>query len=203
MTNIFVAKLDFGVSDETLKGLFENYGTVLKCQIAKDRETGKPRGFAFVEMQTPEETQAAIKGLDGHTINGRSMVVKLAEDRSSGKGGNKRNDSRPRRDFDKRPPRSPRTEASSGDSQKKPDSYSVPVAPQPESAPSAEEKPKKTKRGKNKSKSSDKPENREYKMSAHKKSGKRNRIQFDDDDDWEMEFRRNQKSGWDNDEDDY
>ncbi|MDB4516919.1 RNA-binding protein, partial [Crocinitomicaceae bacterium] len=83
MTNIFVAKLDFGVSDETLRELFESYGTVLKCQIAKDRDTGKPRGFAFVEMKSPEETQVAIRALDGHTVNGRSIVVKLAEDRSN------------------------------------------------------------------------------------------------------------------------
>lgn len=203
MTNIFVAKLDFGVSDETLKGLFENYGTVLKCQIAKDKETGKPRGFAFVEMQTPEETQAAISGLDGHTINGRSMVVKLAEDRSSNKGSNNRNDSRPRRDFDKRPPSSPRSNNVSETSEKKPDSYSIPVAPQTDDSYSLEEKSKKTKRGKNKVKSSDKPENREYKMSAYKKSGKRNRIEFDDDDDWEIEFRKNQKGGWDDDEEDF
>jgi len=77
MTNIFVAKLDFGVSDEALKLLFENYGTVVKCHIAKDRETGKPRGFAFVEMGTAEEAQEAIRALDNYEINGRNMVVKL------------------------------------------------------------------------------------------------------------------------------
>ena len=50
MTSIFVAKLDFGVSNQELRQLFENYGTVLKATVATDRETGKPRGFAFVEM---------------------------------------------------------------------------------------------------------------------------------------------------------
>ena len=54
MTSIFVAKLDFGVSNQELRQLFENYGTVLKATVATDRETGKHRGFAFVEMADRE-----------------------------------------------------------------------------------------------------------------------------------------------------
>ena len=71
MTSIFVAKLDFGVSNQELRQLFENYGTVLKATVATDRETGKPRGFAFVEMADRQEASNAISALDGHVINGR------------------------------------------------------------------------------------------------------------------------------------
>ena len=85
MSSIFVAKLDFAVSDEELTGLFEEHGTVVKAHIAKDKETGKPRGFAFVEMSNDEETSRAISALDGRSINGREIVVKLAEDRSGNK----------------------------------------------------------------------------------------------------------------------
>lgn len=202
MTNIFVAKLDFGVSDEALKSLFENYGTVVKCHIAKDRETGKPRGFAFVEMGTADEAQEAIRSLDGHEINGRNMVVKLAEDRSS---GNKPRSSGPPRDRernfnrDSRPPR----QDSSDSRPPKTDDFRAPVAPKDEdsSSSSAEKTPK---RGKNtkKKKSSDKPENREFKMSAHKKSGKKPRVQYEDDDDWELELLKQKRRGWTEDDED-
>ena len=60
MTSIFVAKLDFGVSNQELRQLFENYGTVLKATVATDRETGNPRGFAFVEMADRQEALSAI-----------------------------------------------------------------------------------------------------------------------------------------------
>lgn len=197
MTNIFVAKLDFGVSDDALKDLFENHGTVVKCHIAKDKETGKPRGFAFVEMSSPEETQAAIKALDGHAINGRNMVVKLAEDRS----GNKPRPSNQNRDrsFNQgsRPPRTPKPEQKPAPS----DSFTAPVAPPSEDKDSSQPIEKTTKRGKNKKKKSgDKPENREYKMSAHKKSGKRSRIDFEDDDDWELELLKQKRRGWSDEE---
>lgn len=198
MTNIFVAKLDFGVSDEELKALFERYGVVRKCQIAKDRETGKPRGFAFVEMQTAEEAQAAISGLDGHTFNGRAMVVKLAEDRSSG-GGNRR------------PQQSPRPQSSSDSRPPRPASPSTPRSEEPpvrrdsdDDAPASDfsSEEKATKRGKNKKKKpTDKPENREYKMSAYKKSGKKPRADFQDDDDWELELLKQKRRGWSDDDD--
>ena len=82
MTSIFVAKLDFGVSNQELRQLFEIYGTVLKATVATDRETGKPRGFAFVEMADSSEAQRAIQALDGHIINGRALAVKEAEQRT-------------------------------------------------------------------------------------------------------------------------
>ncbi|XOV68155.1 MAG: RNA recognition motif domain-containing protein [Fluviicola sp.] len=207
MTNIFVAKLDFGVSDEALKSLFENYGTVVKCHIAKDRETGKPRGFAFVEMATADETQEAIRALDGHAINGRNMVVKLAEDRG---GGNKPRSSGPPRDRnfnrDSRPPqrdsRPPRSEGAENRPPKT-DDFKPPIAPRTEESDSATSDEKTPKRGKNKKKKSgEKPENREFKMSAYKKSGKKPRVEFEDDDDWELELLKQKRRGWTDDEED-
>jgi RNA recognition motif-containing protein len=82
MTSIFVAKLDFGVSNQELRQLFENYGSVTKATVATDRETGKPRGFAFVEMSDRQEALRAIEALDGHVINGRALAVKEAEQRA-------------------------------------------------------------------------------------------------------------------------
>jgi len=193
MTNIFVAKLDFGVSDDALKALFENHGTVIKCHIAKDKETGKPRGFAFVEMSSPEEAQAAIRALDGQAINGRNMVVKIAEDRGNSKprpaaGGNRE------RSFNKdsRPPRTATPE-----SKPKSESFTPPTPPEIDDKEDSPKVEKTTKRGKNKKKKSgDKPESREYKMSAYKKSGKRPRIGLEDDDDWELELLKQKRRGW-------
>ena len=87
MINIFVAKLDFSISSDQLREEFEKFGRVNKATVATDRETGKPRGFAFVEMANREEGEQAIEALDGKTFNGRSVAVKEAEDRR----GNKNN----------------------------------------------------------------------------------------------------------------
>jgi RNA recognition motif-containing protein len=86
MTSIFVAKLDFGVTNEQLKALFEQHGKVNKASVAIDRETGKSRGFGFVEMPDLNEAQQAIRALDGFHVNGRPIAVKQAEDRSGSKG---------------------------------------------------------------------------------------------------------------------
>tara|TARA_Y100000385_G_scaffold155470_1_gene161252 strand:+ start:327 stop:962 length:636 start_codon:yes stop_codon:yes gene_type:complete len=87
MINIFVAKLDYTISSDQLKQEFENFGRVNKATVAMDRETGKSRGFAFVEMADREEGEKAISALDGKSFNGRTIAVKEADDR----GGNKRN----------------------------------------------------------------------------------------------------------------
>eukprot|EP01041_Mallomonas_annulata_P039805 gene39805-63570_t len=102
MTSIFVAKLDFGVSQEELKSVFERFGRVNKVTIATDRETGKPRGFAFVEMFDESEADAAIENLDNSTLNGRQIAVKKAEDRSNSRPDNRsenRGEFKPRKDF--------------------------------------------------------------------------------------------------------
>jgi len=193
MASIFVAKLDFGVTDEELKELFEQYGTVVNSHIAKDKETRKPRGFAFVEMSNTDETSAAIGALDGHTINGREIVVKLAEDRSNSKPSfNRSSDSRPVRRPEGRPASAPRFES------KEPGS---PFLKREESSTSSDAAPKTTKRGKggNKKGGMDRSsESKENKMTAYKKSGKNSRYEFSDDDDWELEFKRNNKEDQEN-----
>lgn len=192
MSSIFVAKLDFAVSDEELTGLFEEHGTVVKAHIAKDKETGKPRGFAFVEMSNEEESLKAISALDGRSINGREIVVKLAEDRSGNKPA-------PRSSGDSRPasrptytPPAPKEDSpfqNSGD-----DSSSSEVAKPPKRGKGSGGKKKSGGGG------SGGGEVRENKMSAYKKSGKNKTVEFDDDDDWELEFKKSQKSGWDDEE---
>ena len=82
MTSIFVAKLDFGVSKEQLFELFAQYGEVSKAHLPMDRDTGKPRGFAFVEMSNDDEAAKAIEALDGFEINRRRIAVKVAENRN-------------------------------------------------------------------------------------------------------------------------
>ncbi|MCL4152647.1 UNVERIFIED_CONTAM: hypothetical protein GTU68_048587 [Idotea baltica] len=79
--NIFVAKLDYGVSDSELNQLFEEYGAVDSARVIMDRDTGRSKGFGFVEMNNDEEAMQAISALDGMDVRGRNIVVKKAEPR--------------------------------------------------------------------------------------------------------------------------
>jgi RNA recognition motif-containing protein len=101
MTSIFVAKLDFGVTSEELKGTFEQFGRVLKATVATDRETGKSRGFGFVEMADESEANNAIQALDNFKFNGRPISVKLADQKERKPQSNQRDnrDNRGPRDF--------------------------------------------------------------------------------------------------------
>lgn len=84
--SIYVGNLSYQVTEEDLKGAFSEYGTVNRVQLPSDRETGRPRGFAFVEMAKDEEETAAIEALDGADWMGRSLKVNKAkprEDRGS------------------------------------------------------------------------------------------------------------------------
>jgi RNA recognition motif-containing protein len=76
--NIFVARLSYGTSEEALRTLFENYGTVDSVKIIMDRETGRSKGFGFVEMPDSQEGSNAIQGLDQSEFEGRTIVVKTA-----------------------------------------------------------------------------------------------------------------------------
>jgi RNA recognition motif-containing protein len=93
--SIYVGNLSYEVNQEDLKGVFTEYGTVNRVQLPTDRETGRLRGFAFVEMSTEAEEAAAIAALDGAEWMGRDMKVNKAkprEDRGpSGGGGGRRN----------------------------------------------------------------------------------------------------------------
>jgi len=89
--SIYVGNLSYQVTENDIKAVFAEYGTVKRVQVPTDRETGRPRGFAFVEMETDAEEAAAIDGLDGAEWMGRDLKVNKAkpkEDRGSF-GGNR------------------------------------------------------------------------------------------------------------------
>jgi cold-inducible RNA-binding protein len=92
MKNIFVGNLSFGTTEDTLRSMFDSYGTVDRVNIVTDRDTGQARGFAFVEMSVDAEGDAAINGLNGKDLDGRSLNVNEARpkpERGSGGGGNR------------------------------------------------------------------------------------------------------------------
>ncbi len=78
MKNIFVGNLDFHATEESLRSLFERYGAVNSARIMTDRETGRSRGFAFVEMANETEADQAINALNGYTLDGRALNVNEA-----------------------------------------------------------------------------------------------------------------------------
>jgi len=80
-TKMYVGNLSYDASDSDLRELFEAHGTVTDVFIVKDRESNRPRGFAFVSMGTPEEMNAAIEGLNGEEFLGRAITVNEARPR--------------------------------------------------------------------------------------------------------------------------
>ena len=90
MKNIFVGNLDFNVTEEAVRSLFESHGAVNSARIMTDRDTGRSRGFAFVEMENESEADQAIAALNGYTLEGRALNVNEARpkpDRGFGGGG--------------------------------------------------------------------------------------------------------------------
>ncbi len=90
MKNIFVGNLNFNTSEEDLRQLFEPYGQVDRVSIMTDRDTGRSRGFGFVEMANAEEGEKAIAALNGQEIGGRTLNINEARpktERSGGGGG--------------------------------------------------------------------------------------------------------------------
>jgi len=85
--NLYVGNLSFETTETDLKQAFEAYGSVSSASVITDRETGRSRGFGFVEMPTEGEARAAIEGLNDKDLNGRSLKVNEARPRSSGGGG--------------------------------------------------------------------------------------------------------------------
>lgn len=89
-TKLYVGNLSFDTSSQDLETLFAESGTVTSSNIIEDRETGRSRGFGFVEMSTAEEAKAAISANDGKEVGGRNLKVneaKAREERSGGGGG--------------------------------------------------------------------------------------------------------------------
>ncbi len=86
MKNIFVGNLPFRATEDEIRELFNQYGTVHAVNLITDRETGRPRGFGFVEMEE-DGAEAAIRGLDGAELGGRNLQVNEARDKRAGGGG--------------------------------------------------------------------------------------------------------------------
>lgn len=87
---LYVGNLSYGTTDSDLQGLFEEFGTVESAQVIIDRDSGRSKGFGFVEMARDQEAQAAINALNGKEVDGRSLTVNEAkprEDRGGRSGG--------------------------------------------------------------------------------------------------------------------
>lgn len=80
--NMYVSNLSFHTSDDDLKKLFEEFGTVSSAKVIADRETGRSRGFGFVEMGSEEEGNAAMKSLQNKEIEGRALSVTIAREKA-------------------------------------------------------------------------------------------------------------------------
>ena len=87
---LFVGNLSFNTTENAIQDAFAAHGSVLEAKLMMDRDTGRPRGFGFVTMSTPEEAQAAIAALNGKDVDGRALTVNVAkprEERPAGGGG--------------------------------------------------------------------------------------------------------------------
>jgi RNA recognition motif-containing protein len=83
MTKLYVGNLPFSASEETVRAVFAEYGTVQTVSLVNDRQTGTPRGFGFVEMSSGDAAKA-MQGLNGKDFDGRPMKVNEAQDRDRG-----------------------------------------------------------------------------------------------------------------------
>jgi len=90
MKNIFVGNLSFGATEDAVRSLFEAHGTVERVSIITDRDTGKARGFAFVEMTNDSEAERAIAALNGSDLDGRTLNINEARPKESSGGGGRR-----------------------------------------------------------------------------------------------------------------
>jgi cold-inducible RNA-binding protein len=84
---LFVGNLSFNITENDLQDAFAAHGTVIEANLMMDRATGRPRGFGFVTMSTPEEAQKAIEALNGKELGGRALTVNIARPREERPGG--------------------------------------------------------------------------------------------------------------------
>jgi cold-inducible RNA-binding protein len=89
MTNIFVGDLAYQVTEKELEAAFAQYGSVEKVNLIRDRDTGQPRGFAFVEMSNSADAMNAINALNGQELGGRAMNVNEARPKPEREGGSR------------------------------------------------------------------------------------------------------------------
>lgn len=80
--NLYVGNLTFNTTSSELETVFSQHGEVKKAQVIMDRDTGRSRGFGFVEMASSEQAKAAIESLNGHNLDGRELTVNVAKERS-------------------------------------------------------------------------------------------------------------------------
>lgn len=101
---LYVGNLSYSATEDDLQALFARAGTVKSVTVVRDRDTGRSRGFAFVEMETPAEAQKAISMLNGTPFEGRSLAVNIARPREERPGGGQRGPGgdRPRQRSDRR-----------------------------------------------------------------------------------------------------
>lgn len=85
-SRLYVGNLPYSVSEGELRQLFSQAGTVESITMPTERETGRPRGFAFVEMATPAEAENAIRMFNGYVLDGRSLRINVAKEREMGRG---------------------------------------------------------------------------------------------------------------------
>jgi RNA recognition motif-containing protein len=88
--NIYVGNLDFGATEDSIRSLFQPYGAIERVSLATDRDTGRSRGFAFVEMTDPQEADRAIEALNGTQLGGRALNVNAARPKTNGGGSRER-----------------------------------------------------------------------------------------------------------------
>ncbi len=84
---LYVGNLSFNTTDESLAQTFAPFGTVGRASVVTDRDTGRSRGFGFVEMGNDQEAKAAINALDGQMVDGRTIQVNIARPKEGGGGG--------------------------------------------------------------------------------------------------------------------
>jgi cold-inducible RNA-binding protein len=89
-TKLFVGNLSFNTTENDLQDAFAAHGTVTEANLMMDRATGRPRGFGFITMGTPEEAQKAIDALNGKDLDGRALTVNEAKPREEGRSGGHR-----------------------------------------------------------------------------------------------------------------
>jgi RNA recognition motif-containing protein len=101
-TKLYVGNLPYSATEDELQSMFASAGTVKTVTVVRDRDTGRSRGFAFVEMETQADAQKAISMMNGKDMGGRALTVNMArprEDRSGGRPGGSRNRSGGSRDY--------------------------------------------------------------------------------------------------------
>ncbi len=87
MFNIYVGNLSFEATEDEVRGLFEEHGEVLKVNLITDRDTGRPRGFGFVEMADANQGRTAVEQVNGQELGGRTLTVNEAKPRAPRAGG--------------------------------------------------------------------------------------------------------------------